>query len=114
MMALNPNAQRRCSRVCSVTRRRIVKTEPKPELVDLPFYVLGVSRWTGQLEKARKYNVMTLTIGTAIKRLNHPEYPALVKMNQNGMTISATNINIMIGPTAHICIGMSRIVSDLR
>ena len=79
------------------------------------YYVLSVPAWAGQLEKARKYNMMMLTNGTAIKRLNHPECPAFVKMDQNGMIISAANINIMNGPGApHICIGMSRIVSHLK
>ncbi len=55
----------------------------------------------------------TLTIGTSIKRLNHLEYPAFVKMNQNGMTIKAANINIIISPEAPMYIGMPPIVSGI-
>ena len=38
-----------------------------------------------------------LTIGTTISRLNHLEYPAFEKMNQNGKTIKMTMITHMIG-----------------
>ena len=39
-----------------------------------------------------------LTIGTAIRRLNHLGYPAFEKMNQNGMMIKTTKIRQMISP----------------
>jgi hypothetical protein len=44
-----------------------------------------------------------LTIGTTIRRLNHFEYPAFEKMNQNGRMIKMTMINHMIGPIGPIC-----------
>ncbi len=83
------------------------------ELFGLNFYALSVPRWIGQVEKARKYNMITLAIGTSIRRLNHLEYPAFVKMNQNGMTTKAANISIIIAPEAPMYIGMSPIVSGI-
>jgi hypothetical protein len=40
----------------------------------------------------------TLMIGTPIRRLNHLEYPAFEKMNQNGMMIKTTRIRQMTSP----------------
>ncbi len=40
----------------------------------------------------------TLMIGTTIRRLNHLEYPAFEKMNQNGMMIRTTRIRQMTSP----------------
>ena len=40
----------------------------------------------------------TLMIGTTIRRLNHLEYPAFEKMNQNGMMIKTTRIRQMTSP----------------
>ena len=57
--------------------------------------------------------MITLTIGISIRRLNHLEYPAFVKMSQNGMTHKAANINIIIAPEAPMYIGMSPIVSGI-
>jgi len=48
-----------------------------------------------------------LAIGTTIRRLNHLEYPAFEKMNQNGRMITAAKNNHMISPKGPICIGMS-------
>ncbi len=94
----------------------VVHPSPRPSITlasERLYYVLSVPRWLGQLEKARKYNMMMLTNGNTINRLNHLECPAFVKMYQNGMTITAANINITNGSGIHISIGMSRIVSDL-
>ncbi len=52
----------------------------------------------------------TLTIGTTIRRLNHLEYPAFEKMNQNGMTIKTTKIRQMISPYIGIISDMAFIL----
>ncbi len=57
---------------------------------------------------------MMLTIGTTISRLNHLEYPAFEKMNQNGRMNKTTKINHMISPKGPIYIGMSVIVSCMK
>ncbi len=55
-----------------------------------------------------------LTIGTTISRLNHLEYPAFEKMNQNGRMIKTTIIKHMISPKGPICSGMSLIISCME
>ena len=51
-----------------------------------------------------------LTIGTTIRRLNHLEYPAFEKMNQNGRMIKTTIIKLMISPKGPIGIDISLII----
>ena len=52
-----------------------------------------------------------LTIGNAISRLNHLEYPAFEKMNQNGRT---TRINHKISPKGPIDMGMSLVIFCMK
>jgi len=68
----------------------------------------------GQVAKARKYIIATLTSGISMSRLNHLENPAFEKMNQNGRTIKNAIITQKIGPTAPIFIGMLHIVSCMK
>ena len=55
-----------------------------------------------------------LMIGTTISRLNHPEYPAFEKMNQNGRMITTAIINHINRPKDPIYIGMSLIISCME
>ena len=56
-----------------------------------------------------------LTIGTTMSRLNHLEYPAFEKMNQNGKAIKTTIItHHMISPKGPIFIGMLPIISCME
>ncbi len=73
-----------------------------------------VSRWLGQVEKARKYTITMLMIGTTMSRLNHLEYPAFEKMNQNGRMITAIIINHINRPKDPIFICMLLVISSME